>query len=969
MKKILLTFLCCICSMQVIWSQEKNKNMNGVYGSVCDYITHQKIYGVKSELLSKDSIVLTSSINNPGQGIYDVMGPFILIVKEPGDYILRFSKEGYETLCVDWKIDKFYKRMPAIRHPNVYLKKKIKQRNLNVVTVTATKVKFYHKGDTLIFNADAFQLQEGSMLDALIRQLPGVELKEDGRIYVNGKYVESLLLNGEDFFKKDRSVMLENLPAYMVKSVNLYKKDGDLSKLLNLKTGDEQYVMDVRLKKQYTVGWMGNAEAAGGTDNRYLARLFALRFTDHSRLSFFASTNNVNEYVKPGEGSEWRPSVGSGVTTTHNCGVDYLIHERNNRYKLEGNVEVRYSNDLHTQHGNSETYLNEGNLYSLSSRNNRTHNLSLTSYHTFEFNWDKAKTNIKPSVFFVRNNQKQSEMNGMLSISPSNITCTVDSLFSPSLSPEKLSKIINRYGMHSKYTGHNMTASIYTQTALSLPYTMDKILFELNGNYVDNKHELFSHKEYSYPSTDSKAVDFRNEYNEQPYQAYSYTAKASYWYLFQNNWLMQPYYEFSQHYTKQENTLMRLDRIDGWDEETEDNFGQLPSVTDWKQTALDTYNSVYATLYNDYHTLGLYFHKNTFRENYWTWTFNLPLHFDKDQLDYTRPTMVDTTIIRQKFYFRPSLRGNNAWYKKDQDGRIFVQHELSFGYSLNVNAQPINYAVRLYDNSNPLSILQTGNKLKDSWTHKANATYRWSNSDTQQQIGTNAEWQLVQNALAMQSVYDPKTGMKTVTPNTVNGNWTLNGGIKYSFPIDRRKRLTAEIGTSASYNHNVDYAGYTESVIRSIVKSTNWSQNVRFTYRPTSKVQLGVRASNAWVYATSPLKDFNTIHAADFNYGITAQIELPWQIQVSTDFTVYSRRGYEDRQMNTDDLIWNARLSKRLLKNRLSIMVDGFDLLGQLSNIKRVLNAQGRTETWYNSIQRYAMLHILYKFSVAPQKK
>lgn len=60
-------------------------------------------------------------------------------------------------------------------------------------------MKFYTRKDTLVFNADAFQLAEGSMLDALIRQLPGVELKDDGRIYVNGKYVESLLLNGEDF--------------------------------------------------------------------------------------------------------------------------------------------------------------------------------------------------------------------------------------------------------------------------------------------------------------------------------------------------------------------------------------------------------------------------------------------------------------------------------------------------------------------------------------------------------------------------------------------------------------------------------------------------------------------------------------------------------------------------------------------------------------------------------------------------
>ena len=90
---------------------------------------------------------------------------------------------------------------------------------LGEVQVNATKVKFYMNEDTLVYNADAFELSEGSMLDALIEQLPGVELKDDGRIYVNGRFVESLLLNGKDFFKGDNLIMLENLPSYMVKNI------------------------------------------------------------------------------------------------------------------------------------------------------------------------------------------------------------------------------------------------------------------------------------------------------------------------------------------------------------------------------------------------------------------------------------------------------------------------------------------------------------------------------------------------------------------------------------------------------------------------------------------------------------------------------------------------------------------------------------------------------------------------------
>lgn len=104
----------------------------------------------------------------------------------------------------------------------IFLDKKAKE--LKEVTVQATKVKFYHRDDTLVYNADAFVMAEGSMLDDIIRQLPGVELKENGQILVNGRFVESLLLNGKDFFKGNRELMLKNLAAYTVKDIEVYER-------------------------------------------------------------------------------------------------------------------------------------------------------------------------------------------------------------------------------------------------------------------------------------------------------------------------------------------------------------------------------------------------------------------------------------------------------------------------------------------------------------------------------------------------------------------------------------------------------------------------------------------------------------------------------------------------------------------------------------------------------------------------
>lgn len=120
--------------------------------------------------------------------------------------------------------------------------------------VKATKVKFYMNGDTVVYDASAFRLAEGSMLDKLIEKLPGVEIKDDGRIFAKGKFVTSLLLNGEEFFGNNSKVLLENLPAMTVDKVKVYHKKDKFNEAMQLKADEGNLVMDVRLKKNIPPG-------------------------------------------------------------------------------------------------------------------------------------------------------------------------------------------------------------------------------------------------------------------------------------------------------------------------------------------------------------------------------------------------------------------------------------------------------------------------------------------------------------------------------------------------------------------------------------------------------------------------------------------------------------------------------------------------------------------------------------------
>lgn len=140
-------------------------------------------------------------------------------------------------------------------------------------------------------------------------------------------------------------------------------------------------------------------------------------------------------------------------------------------------------------------------------------------------------------------------------------------------------------------------------------------------------------------------------------------------------------------------------------------------------------------------------------------------------------------------------------------------------------------------------------------------------------------------------------------------------------------------------------------------------ETLRLNYRPSSKYDFGLKCNFHYLNSNNENKDIDVLNAYDFDYGVTAKVDLPLDFQVSTDLTMYSRRGYNDRSMNTDDLIWNARLSKRFMNGNLVVMLDGFDILGNLSSTYRKVSATGIVESFNRSIHRYALLHVVYKFN------
>ena len=314
MKRITLSLLFQLCILGNAMAAEKKDTLMAIYGGVFDSFTGAAVKAnvyllredstIVKQPTRKDS-VLVDTLEVQQFDDWQTKRQQVRYVgrvpKQKGNYILKAEHEDYETLFQPFNINKVRSYFEA---PELKMKRKIhKSAELDEVVIKATKVQMVYRGDTIVYDATAFVLPEGSMLDGLIRQLPGAELSSDGEITINGKHVDNLTLNGKDFFKGDNKVMLENLPYFTVKELKAYDKTDEKSAALGLpaEQQDKIYTLDVVLKKEYQRGYIANAEVGAGSEERWMMKLFGLMYGERYRLATFGNANNVNEERSPGK--------------------------------------------------------------------------------------------------------------------------------------------------------------------------------------------------------------------------------------------------------------------------------------------------------------------------------------------------------------------------------------------------------------------------------------------------------------------------------------------------------------------------------------------------------------------------------------------------------------------------------------------------------------------------------------------
>ncbi len=940
---------------------EKKTFVNAMF-SVVDEISHEALDNASFKLLINDSVAVTfDSVYQVQNGSYNIR-----FSGRDGKYVLRVFRDGYDPVSKEFL--KKSNRYGFIGLGDISMKK-TRIRNLDEVTVVSTRVKMVMRGDTIVYDASAFELAEGSMLDALVAQLPGAELK-NGQITVNGKRIESLLVNGEDFFSGNPKVALENLPYYTVGQIKVYDRESRDAYLRGGKSmlDEENLVMDVRLKKKYSYGFIGNADGGFGTGERYAGKLFGLGYRDGLRLSGYTNLNNIKDTSSAGGGGEWGSGWGQdGELKLKMGGADYLWTQGDLR--LSGNVMLTGENANVVTKQSIVSFYDTGDLYARQMAQQRERKFHLLSDHSFSWSGKNVYLQIDPSVDYLRNRHSMESRQATFTapVTENYLGEALDSLFT--IPPgQYTSHLLNRAGGIRNGTTDWIIARASTMTVIKMPGLLDHIRIHVGGDYRRDRDEnsaeisrmfgmaygdagnsVITMQQLDYTSGEwNLNTDASYQWRNRPYSENDYIETIA-----------EPKIAFTHSSLDRDNILYRLQ------EETA-GVPNPPSLRLMGRLPLDLENTYHSRLSRDDYSPSFNFQfayaprYNGRIQNQYVVKASLTDRITSERLHY-RKAMRDTLISRLSNTLRPYLELGYARISSEGSTEIVAK------YSFSQATPSILYSLDTYDNPDPTNIYLNNPGLKQSRTHTSSITLNRIWNRTHRSLDASLNYNRTDHAIAQARRYDLGTGISIWRPENVDGNWNTQFSTGYSIPFGKDERFQFNGSTTASYVNSVDYSTTTEEMTLSEVHNLTVGQQASLSLQ-IRRNSIGIKGGISWQRATSADGMFQRISALGYNARINGVLNFQRGWQLTSEMNLYARRGYNDNTLNTTDWIWNASCSKSFLKGNLILKIDAVDILGQMSQIRTSINAQGRTETWINSLPRYAMIHLIYRLNIQPKK-
>ncbi len=846
---------------------------------------------------------------------------------------------------------------------------------LKETVVTGRAAQVVVKKDTLVYNPAAYRTPEGSPIEELIKRIPGAEVDEDGNITINGKAVKKILLDGKEFMLGDVETALKNIPVDIIQNMKFYDQQSDQARITGIEDGEKETVIDFTIKKGMNRGYMTNLDLAGGTHHRYASRGMGSSFTDKTRFVLLGNFNNKEE------NASWWNRRGLNSRKMLGTNLNYDDGE-----KLKADASIRWNH----RGGDNENENASENFYS---ETNRTFSNSLSKQLSRSNNWwGNIRVEWKPDTLtnlLLRANGSIGTNDG----TSTSASATFDDdpyLYSdtplatvPDGSPSGIASslaphTVNRTNGASLSYGENKNAWAMLQFYRRLNPRGRNVTLRVEGNIGDSENRNASNNEvYLHRVKNAMGLDstyYTARYNTTPGDNRGYVFSALYSEPLWKGAHLQTNYELRYSENKSDRQTYDFSHLD------QNPFtGITPAYREWEpwigsfsEDATAAANSTPYTLNSTPYTLNYYLDRNLSRySEYKNYTHNIRLTLRHWQQEYDYN--IGFLIQPQHSNFIQDYRGLyvdtirnvvNLTPTVEFHYNFSDQQAIRLNYRGDTRQPEITQMLDITDDSNPLYITQGNPGLKPQFTNSLNLYYNNYIQRYKRSIVVYGNYRHIRNSISNLVQYNPETGGSISRPENINGNWNADGGLNFSTAIDSAAHWNVGADTRLRYNNYVSYIQQGTDPTKNTTRTTNVRQRLNAGYR-NDWLEVTLDGNVRYQHSRNKLQPNADLDTWQFSYGGQLMIRTPFGLEISTNIHENSRRGYNDPSSNTNELIWNGQISKAFLRSKtLVVALNFYDLLGQQSNYERWVNANGRSDTRFNSINSYAMLHVRYRLNM-----
>ena len=890
--------------------------------------------------LAKDTSFVGGTISNEH-------GNFSIEAPSNGTYRVRISSIGYQTLEreVTLRNDRNQDLGDLRLSPDVI--------SLKETIVTGRAAQVVVKKDTLLYNPDAYRTPEGSSIEELIKRMPGASIDEDGNITINGKVIKKILLDGKEFMLGDIETALKNLPVAIIQNVKFYDQQSDQARITGIEDGNKETVLDFTIKKGMNRGYMTNLDIAGGSQHRYASRGMGSSFTDKTRFVLMGNANNKEENA-----GWWNRR---GLNANKMLGANFNFDDRS---KLKIDAGLRWNHrdgDNENDNASENFYSQDYRTFSNSQSKNLTRNNNWNGNMRLEWKPDTlSNILLRANGSYGTNDGKGFSSSATFSDDP--YLYVTDPLMTEAIAIMNAKQLAVNHNQSANLSyGKNKNASAMLQLYRRLNPRGRNITLRIEGNIGDNQQLNTSNNEVHLFRIQNQAGQdstyYTARYNTTPSDNSGYVLSANYSEPLWKGAHLQANYELRYNQNKSDRLTYDFSHL------PVDIFsGIQPVYRDWDAWLNPVYDHLDDFLDRSLSRFSEY-------KNY-THNMRLTLRHWQEQYDYN----VGFLVQPQRSHFIQDYRGHyvdtvrnvtNLTPTFDFHYKFSDQSNFWLHYRGDTRQPEITQLLDITDDSNPLYITQGNPGLKPQFTNSLNLYYNNYISKHKRSIVVYANYRHIRNSISNLVRYDATTGGSFSRPENINGNWNADGGFNFNTALDSTAHWNIGTNTRARYNNYVSYVAQRQAdAEKNTTRSLNLNERLNASFR-NDWLEVSIDGSCNFQHTRNELQPTANLDTWQFSYGGQLLLRLPAGFEFSTNLHENSRRGYNDPSSNTNELIWNGQLSKTFLKSKTLIAsLNFYDLLGQQSNFERWVSATGRSDTHYNSINSYVMLHVRYRLNM-----